>query len=105
MLDDNLVTDQRNALLNYLRDEHQGRPATFTLDAKTLDSKVRGPTTSSRDAGVSVELGERCKMKGEVVRDFPLHPSSFSRDRREQPHAIHPTRFPQARFAAALRWA
>ncbi len=42
MLDGNLTTAQRNALLNYLRLNDQGKPVTFTLDAKTTDSKVRG---------------------------------------------------------------
>ena len=42
MLDGNLTTERRNALLNYLRLNDQGKPGTFTLDAKTIDAKVRG---------------------------------------------------------------
>jgi uncharacterized protein (DUF1800 family) len=42
LLDGNAAPDQRTTLVNYLRLDDKGQPATFTLDAKTLDSKVRG---------------------------------------------------------------
>lgn len=42
LLDGNVTAAQRDALINYLRLNDRGQAATFTLDAKTLDSKVRG---------------------------------------------------------------
>lgn len=43
LLDGAIADAQRAALLSYLRLNDQGKPAaSFTLDAKTLDSKVRG---------------------------------------------------------------
>lgn len=42
LLDGNIAPEQRTALVNYLRLNDKGQPITFTLDAKTLDSKVRG---------------------------------------------------------------
>lgn len=42
LLDGNAPADQRGALINYLRLDDKGQPATFTLNARTLDSKVRG---------------------------------------------------------------
>jgi hypothetical protein len=42
LLDGDLSADQRNALIGYLQLNDAGQQTTFTLDAKTLDSKVRG---------------------------------------------------------------
>ncbi|MGN6810398.1 MAG: DUF1800 domain-containing protein [Thermomicrobiales bacterium] len=42
LLDGDLSADQRSALIGYLQRNDAGQPTTFTLDAKTLDSKVRG---------------------------------------------------------------
>lgn len=42
LLDGNVTPDQRAALITYLRLNDRGQPSTFALDAKTLDSKVRG---------------------------------------------------------------
>ncbi len=42
LLDGIATADQRNALINYLKLNDKGQPAAFTLDAKALDSKVRG---------------------------------------------------------------
>lgn len=42
LLDGEIGAAQRAALIAYLRRNDQGRSVTFTLDARTLDSKVRG---------------------------------------------------------------
>ena len=42
LLDGIATADQRAALIAYLNLNDKGQPATFALDAKTLDSKVRG---------------------------------------------------------------
>jgi uncharacterized protein (DUF1800 family) len=42
LLDGNATAEQRIALLGYLKVNEKGQPVNFTLDAKTLDSKVRG---------------------------------------------------------------
>jgi uncharacterized protein (DUF1800 family) len=42
LLDGNATSDQRAALVAYLRLNDKGQPGTFALDARTLDSKVRG---------------------------------------------------------------
>ncbi len=42
LLDGNATPEQRAALNNYLRLNDKGQLGTFALDAKTLDSKVRG---------------------------------------------------------------
>lgn len=42
LLDGNITAEQRNALLTYLRLDDKGQPATFTLNARTVDAKLRG---------------------------------------------------------------
>jgi uncharacterized protein (DUF1800 family) len=42
LLDGNIAPAARDALLHYLRLNDKGQPAAFTLDARTLDAKVRG---------------------------------------------------------------
>lgn len=42
LLDGAISTEQRNALVGYLKLNEKGQIGNFTLDAKTIDSKVRG---------------------------------------------------------------
>jgi hypothetical protein len=42
LLDGNIAPAQRNALIAYLSLNDKGQPGTFTLDARTIDSKLRG---------------------------------------------------------------